>query len=60
MGTQNVDFGGLAGGMRPPEEYPGVTAPDEATNTGDYEKNTKGIKKPTFLPIYIPPAVRLP
>jgi hypothetical protein len=46
--------------MRPPEEYPGVTAPDEATNTGDYEKNTKGIKKPTFLPIYIPPAVRLP
>jgi len=58
METQSTNYSGLAGGPQPPEAYLGVTPMGDATNSGDYEKNAKGIKKPWILPMYRPPEVR--
>ena len=52
-----TNFSGLAGGHSA-EVYSGLTEVKDATREGEYEKNTKGLRKPWTLPIYKPPVVR--
>jgi hypothetical protein len=51
--SMQTNFSGLANDANASRVYSHAQSPEEATQSGDYEKNTQGIKKPTiFLTSY--------
>ena len=56
MSTQPTNFSGLAGGNQAPQvAYAYTQGPEAATASGDYQQNTKGIRKPRpILPPWPP------
>jgi hypothetical protein len=60
MQQVTTSFSGLANTGQTAEVYSGLIEMGEATKEGDYEKNTKGLKKPWILPIRRPPITKWP
>ena len=54
-----TSFDGLAASGQSAGVYSGLKEVKDATKEGEYEENTKGLKKPWTLPVYNPPVVRL-
>jgi hypothetical protein len=55
MSTELTNFSQALRGRRPVDDaYGDIIRPDEATKTGEYQKNTEGMRKPLL------PAMALP